>query len=58
MTRPVLPGSQRRGWSMDVFTKAQVYGMDPHPEGTLREGFERARARLGSAATTYVDLSR
>ena len=48
----------RRGWSMDVFGKDQVYGMDPHPEGTLREGFEQARARLGLGATTYVDLSR
>lgn len=47
-----------RGWTMDVFGKAQVYGMDPHPEGTLREGFERARATLGLGTTTYIDLSR
>lgn len=48
----------RRGWTMDVFGKAQVYGMDPHPEVTLREGFERARASLGASSTTYIDLSR
>lgn len=49
---------ERRGWAMDVFRKEQVYGMDPHPGDSLREGFTRARATLGERATTYVDLSR
>lgn len=47
----------RRGWTMDVFDKTEVYGMDPHPEGKLREGFERARAAVGLHAT-YIDLGR
>lgn len=49
---------RRRAWTMDVFRKAQVYDMEPHPEATLRDGFERARAALGRGATTYIDLSR
>ena len=48
----------RRRWTMDVFGKDQVYGMDPHPQDALRGGFERARARLGSSTPAYVDLSR
>ena len=48
----------RRRWTMDVFGKGQVYGMDPHPQDALRGGFERARARLGSSTPVYVDLSR
>ena len=47
----------RHGWTMDVFGKDQVYGMDPHPESTLREGFERARAAVGLRATS-IDLGR
>ena len=47
-----------RGWHMDVFVKAQVYGMEPHPDETLRAGFERARAMLGVGTTSYIDLSR
>lgn len=48
----------RRAWTMDVFRKEQVYGMEPHPEDTLREGFRRARAALGRGAPTHIDLSR
>lgn len=49
---------ERRAWVMDVFRKAEVYGMDPPASDGLRAGFARARATLGSRATTYVDLSR
>ncbi len=48
----------RRAWVMDVFRKAEVYGMEPHPGDTLREGFRRARAAVGLSRTTHVDLSR
>lgn len=36
-----------RGWEVDVFTKACVYGLDPHPVDVLRDGWERARSRRG-----------
>lgn len=49
---------ERRAWVMDVFRKAEVYGMAPHPGDSLREGFARARATLGTRTITYVDLSR
>lgn len=49
---------ERRAWVMDVFGKAQVYGMEPHPGDILRAGFQRARARVGVGSTTYIDLSR
>jgi hypothetical protein len=48
----------RRDWIMEVFDKSQVYGMDPHPEETLRAGFARARASVGLGASTHIDLNR
>lgn len=48
----------RHGWTIDVFVKAQVYGMNPHPEGTLLAGFQRARAKLGQGTAGQVDLGR
>lgn len=36
-----------RGWKVDDFTSASIYGFSPHPSGLLLAGWERARARHG-----------
>ena len=49
---------QQRGWTMDVFTKDDVYGTELAASGRLRSGFHRARAALGLRDATYIDLAR
>ena len=49
---------QARSWSMDVFTKDDVYGLDLMAGVRLARGFAEARAALGIRRTTYIDLAR
>jgi very-short-patch-repair endonuclease len=44
-----------RGWVIDAFVNPDVYAPLADPGPRLREGFERARARLGQS-TTYPTL--
>ena len=36
-----------RGWEIDDFTSASIYGLSPHPSEVLLSGWDRARARHG-----------
>jgi hypothetical protein len=48
----------RRGWIMEVFTKADVYGPDLAAGDRLHRGHLAARSTLGLRARTYLDLGR
>ena len=48
----------RRGWVMEVFTKADVYGPDLAAGDRLHRGYFMARSTMGLRGRTYVDLSR
>jgi hypothetical protein len=50
--------SEQRGWDMDVFTKADVYGPELAAGDRLHNGYQRARSTMGLRSPTYVDLGR
>lgn len=50
--------ADERWWSMDVFTKADVYGNELAASDRLSRGFEKARASLGTREKRYIDLAR
>lgn len=50
--------TNRRGWEMDVFTKADVYGRELGAGDRLYCGFVRARATYGTRSARVIDLSR
>ncbi|MCF6379428.1 hypothetical protein L2K70_17595 [Nocardioides KLBMP 9356] len=49
---------QQRAWSMDIFTKLDVYGTELSAADRLRRGFLRAEAVRGARHRSYIDLSR
>lgn len=48
----------RRGWLMEVFTKADVYGRELGAADRLHVGYVKARSTLGVRRRTYIDLGR
>ncbi len=49
---------EQRSWSIDVFTRIDVYGRDLTASDRLRLGFLEAEAALRARRTAYIDLSR
>lgn len=49
---------RERDWVIEVFRKEHVYTPRADPSRRLRDGYRRARARLGTREVSYVDLGR
>jgi hypothetical protein len=49
---------ERRDWSIDVFSKVDVYGRELAAADRLRHGFLRAETAERARHTSYIDLSR
>ena len=48
----------QRDWVIDVFTKADVYGLDLVAADRLRSGFRKALVQGRASGVTYIDLAR